>query len=232
MKKFFNSLGSLLVWLLVFASVCMMVFTFVSVNTFDRTDRDIFGYKFFVVLSDSMKASGINSGDIVIIREDANLENYQAGDIIAYTSQDAANYGETVTHMIRSRTEVDGVTAYITYGTTTGTNDPTPVKCYFVLGKCVAKLAYIGTFFQFLKTTPGYVICILIPFLALILYYGIKSIGLFRKYKKEQQAEMDKERQKLEEERQQSLELMKELQALKEQLASQQEQPKETPPEE
>ena len=124
MKKFFGFLGSLLVWLLVAATICVMVFTFVSVNTFDRTDRDIFGYKFFIVLSDSMMASDINSGDIVIIREDADLESYQEGDIIAYTSQNSDNYGETVTHMIRTRTKVDGETAYITYGTTTGTNDP------------------------------------------------------------------------------------------------------------
>ena len=232
MKKFFGFLGSILVWLLVAATICMMVFTFVSVNTFDRTDRDIFGYKFFVVLSDSMKASNINAGDIVIIKEDTNLENYQAGDIIAYTSRNTDNYGETVTHMIRTRTKVDGETAYITYGTTTGKNDPSPVMYYFVLGKCVGKLAYLGTFFQFLKTTPGYVVCILVPFLALILFYGIKSIGLFRKYKQEQQAEMNAQRQKLEEERRQSQEMMKELQALKDQLAAQQKQPGGTPPEE
>ena len=232
MKKFFDFLGSLLVWLLVAATICVMVFTFVSVNTFDRTDRNIFGFQFYIVLSDSMAKSGINAGDIVIVKE-VYTGDLQPGDIISYTSQDSASYGETITHMIRSKSvDANGNISFITYGATTGQDDATPVQDVFVLGKCVAKLAYLGTFFQFLKTTPGYVVCILVPFLALILFYGIKSIGLFRKYKKEQKAEMDEERQKLEEERRQSLEMMKELQALKEQLAAQQEQPKETPAEE
>ena len=37
--------------LLVIAAVSMMVFTIVSVTTFDRNDRDLFGYKAFIVLS-------------------------------------------------------------------------------------------------------------------------------------------------------------------------------------
>ena len=47
----------------------------------------------------------------------------QPGDIIAFTSQDSANFGETVTHKIRSlTTDADGQPAFITYGTTTDTD--------------------------------------------------------------------------------------------------------------
>jgi TPP-dependent 2-oxoacid decarboxylase len=53
----------------------------------------------------------------------------------------------------------------------------------------------------------------------LIIYQGINSIQLFRRYKQEQLAAIQNERAQIEEERRQSVEMMKELQALKEQLA-------------
>ena len=37
-------------WLIVALAVFMMVFTVVSVSTFDNSDRSIFGYKAFIVL--------------------------------------------------------------------------------------------------------------------------------------------------------------------------------------
>ena len=36
---------------------------------FDRTDRSLFGYKVFVVLSDSMSATDFRAGDIVLARK-------------------------------------------------------------------------------------------------------------------------------------------------------------------
>ena len=73
-----------------------------------------------------------------------------------------------------------------------------------------------------LKTTPGYIVCILIPFLALILIQGLNCVKLFRRYKQEQMAEMQAERAKIEEERAESQKMMAELLELKAQLASQQ----------
>ena len=55
MKKALNIVKNILVWIIVVFAVLMMVFTVVSVNTFDRSDRNLFGYKAFIVLSDSMK---------------------------------------------------------------------------------------------------------------------------------------------------------------------------------
>ena len=72
--------------------------------------------------------------------------------------------------------------------------------------------------FQFLKTTPGYIVCILTPFLLLILFQGLNCIKLFRRYKQEQLDEMQAEREKIEAERLQSQKMMQELLALKQQL--------------
>ena len=81
---------------------------------------------------------------------------------------------------------------------------------------------------MFLKTTPGYIVCILIPFLLLILIQGLNCIKLFRRYKLEQMAEMKEERAKIEEERAESQKMMAELLALKAQLAEKENQNKDS----
>ena len=205
-------------------AVCMMIFTVVSVNTFDRSDRSLFGFKAFIVLSDSMSKTDFDAGDLVLVKE-VDPATLKEGDIIAYTSQNTSNYGETVTHKIRKlTTDANGEPGFITYGTTTDTDDETIVTYPYVLGKYKTNIPKVGRFFMFLKTTPGYIVCILIPFLLLILIQGLNCIKLFRRYKLEQMAEMKEERAKIEEERAESQKMMAELLALKAQLAEKENQ--------
>lgn len=218
--NFLKGLKNVLTWLLVVAAVCMMVFTVVSVTTFDRNDRDLFGYKAFICRSDSMKATDFASGDLVFVKE-VSPATIKVGDIISYRSEDATSFGETFTHKVRAiTTNENGQPCFITYGTTTGVDDELPVKYTQFQGLYKFDIPKLGTFFTFLKTTPGYFICIFLPFMLLILMQGLNTVKAFRKYKKEQMEEMTAEKEKLEEERRQTAEMMKELQALKEQLAA------------
>lgn len=222
MKKAGKILGRIAVWVLVVFAVCMMIFTIVSVATFDRTDRDLFGYKAFIVLSDSMKKTDFESGDLVLVRE-VDPATLQAGDIIAYTSQNTDNFGETVTHKIRTlTTDAEGNPGFVTYGTTTDTDDETIVTYPYVLGKYATRIPNVGSFFLFLKSTPGYICCIFLPFLLLILLQGVNCIRIFRRYKAEQAERLKQEREALETERQESQKLMQELLALKAELDAKQ----------
>lgn len=69
MKKAWHIIKAILLWLVVALAVCMMGFTIVSVNTFDRMDRSLFGYKAFIVLSDSMSATDFNAGDLILVKK-------------------------------------------------------------------------------------------------------------------------------------------------------------------
>ena len=42
-------------------TACIMIFTILSVTTIDKNDRNIFGYKFYIVQTDSMSASDKNA---------------------------------------------------------------------------------------------------------------------------------------------------------------------------
>ena len=227
-KKILNIALKVVTWLLVAFTVFMMIFTVVTVTTVDRNDRSIFGVKFYIVQTDSMSLSENNkdmdvhfdAGDIVIIKNVDDPRALQAGDVIAFMSTNSVSYGETVTHMIREvkKTEDGKVLGYVTYGTNTGVNDEALVEPEYVLGVYTGKLPGVGNFFAFVKSTPGYIVCILVPFLLLILYNGVNVIRLFRKYRREQMEAMQAERDKIDAERAENQRMMQELLALKAQL--------------
>ena len=224
MKKVLNIISNISVWLVVAVALCMMIFTVVSVNTFNRSDREIFGYSAFIVMSDSMSKTDFDAGDIVLVKN-VNPTTLKEGDIIAYMSLDKDNYGETITHKIRRlTTNANGEPGFVTYGTTTDMDDSIVVTYPYILGKYQGHIPKIGTFFHFLKTTQGYIICILIPFVLLILFQGINCIRLFRQYRAEHIREIQEERARLEKERQEAAEMMRKLQELKAQLGEAAEQ--------
>ena len=230
-KKIFNIALKVFTWLLVAFTVFMMIFTVVTVSTVNKNERSIFGFKFYIVTSNSMSPSEKNkdmdvhfsAGDIVIIKNVQDPTAYQEGDIISFMSTNEVNYSETVTHMIHEvkKTSDGKVLGYVTYGTNTGDIDEALVEPAYVFGEYAGKLPGAGTFFAFVKSTPGYLICILVPFLLLILYNGVNVIRLFRQYKKEQTAIIDAEKAEIAAERKQNEEMMKELLALKAQLTKQ-----------
>ena len=230
-KKVLNKILKVVSWILIVFTVCMMIFTIVSVATLDRNDRNIFGYQFLIVQSDSMSPSEKNAhldvhfsaGDIIIINNVENAWALQPGDVISFTSFSEVSYMETVTHMIHDVKKDDKgkVVGYVTYGTNTGAIDEAVVEPEYILGKYAGKLPGVGHFFAFIKSTPGYILCILVPFLLLILYYGVDVIRLFKKYKGEQNAILEAERAEIAEEKRQTEQMLRELQALKEQLAQQ-----------
>ena len=229
-KKVLNIALKVLVWLLVAFTVFMMVFTIVTVTTVDKNDRSIFGIKFYIVQTDSMSKSEnnkdldvhFNAGDIVLIKNlsDEEKAELKAGDIIAFISPNNDSLGETITHMIREvKYNRDGkITGFVTYGTNTGTDDEKAVEPGYILGKYTGKLPGVGNFFAFVKSVPGYIVCILVPFLLLILYNGVDVIRLFRRYKKEQMDVMQAEKDQIEADRAENQRMMQELLALKAQL--------------
>lgn len=226
MRKALNVIKSILVWALVILSVFMMIFTIVSVSTFDRNDRNLFGFRAYIVTSDSMSKSELNavddvhfnSGDLIFVKY-VDPSTLKEGDIITYQSQGSENFGQTVTHKIRRlTTDAEGNPGFITYGTNTGVDDEIVVTYPYILGKYQGQAAWVGHFFIFLKTPVGYIVCIFIPFALLILYQGINCIRLFRRYKKEQMEEMQAEKEQIAAEREENARMLAELQVLKAQL--------------
>lgn len=225
MKKVLGIIKTTVVWLVVALAVFMMIFTVISVTIFNRSDRSLFGYRAYIVNTDSMSKTDFDAGDLIFVKQ-IDPSTLKEGDIITYLSQNSESFGETITHKIRKlTTDAEGNPGFVTYGTTTDTDDETIVTYPYVLGKYEGHIPALGTFFYFLKTTPGYFVCIFIPFMLIIIYEGVKFFYLFRRYKKEQMEEMQAEKDKIEAEKAENAKMLEELRALKAQLEGQQSAP-------
>lgn len=232
-KRIMSIVKKVMTWIVSIFAVFMMLFTVISATTFNKTDRKIFGYQILTVLSDSMKATDFEAGDLIFIKE-VDPKTLKEGDIISYQSLNNDNFGEIITHKIRTlTTDAEGQPGFITYGTTTGVDDEKVVVYSQVIGKYQGKIPKVGYFFTSLKTTPGYIVCILLPFLFLIIVQGVNGVVLFKRYKQEQittmneehqrqKQELEDERKQLEMQQEESRKMLEELTKLKEQLSAEQ----------
>ena len=216
MTKALHIAGRVVTVLILIFTVFVMIFTIVSVSTVGKDDASIFGYKPYIVLSDSMQDT-FAVGDMSVSKE-VDPQTLEVGDIITFTSIDPVNYEQVVTHKIREITTYEGEPAFVTYGTTTGVDDAYPVPFENVIGEYQFRLPKMGYFFQFLKTPAGYFTIILIPVLLLIALQAVKFIRLARQYKAEQQAEIAAQKAEVEAQRQETQQMMAELERLRAQM--------------
>lgn len=224
MKRVLGIIKNILVAAIFLLAISMMVFTIVAVTTLNKNERDLFGFQAFIVLSDSMSATDFSAGDVILTKQ-VDPAALQEGDIIAYRSENSDNYGEIVSHKIRSLTwNSQGEPGFITYGTTTGEDDEIVVTYDMVVGKYQMTLPGVGRFFQFLKTPAGYFSCIFLPFFLLIVFQAVNSVRLFSQYKREKQAELqeeyDRQKQELDRQRRELDEKMKQAEQLMARLQS------------
>ena len=219
MKKALTIVKNVLLVIVLLITVFMVIFTFISVNFFNKNDRNFFGYRIYIVLTDSMNASGIHSGDLIFTKE-VYWKTLEEGDVITFLSQDPGDsFGQVITHKIRKRTvNANGEPAFVTYGTTTDMDDETPVSPMYILGKYQFRIPKLGEFFYFMKTPAGYILLILVPFLLLIINMVIRSIRLFRIYRDEQRRVLEEEKERIRKSKEETAAMLKELQSLKESL--------------
>lgn len=186
MKKTWDKAQDIFIKVVSVLTVCVMIFTSVSVIFFDKSDRSLLGFRFFAVLSDSMAATDFQAGDLIISKKVKDPAQLAEGDIITFISQNSESFGQVVTHKIRKATyNNNGEPGFVTYGTTTGVDDQTIVTYPYILGKYTGRIPKLGMFVSFQKQPMGYVICILLPFLAIIAYQAMQCLVLFKQYKYE-----------------------------------------------
>lgn len=227
-KKVFSIISKIITVLVLVFTVFVVLFTVLattSVGDGEPGSKALFGYKAYIVRSDSMHEQ-FAAGDIIFIKEIEFDEIYdlEPGTIITFNYFDPEDISETkiVTHMIREKTVYDGQVAYVTYGTTTGADDPYPALASQIIGTYSFRLPKMGYFFQFIRTPAGYVVVILIPFLFLIglnLTHFIKLIVAYRREKQQQATEMQAA---AEADRAEAQRLREEMEKLKAQLAARQ----------
>ena len=125
------------------------------------------GYLPLIVLTDSMYPV-IESGDLIFCRT-ADPEEIQVGDVIAFFDP-AGNGSSIVTHRVTEVTE-DG---WRTKGDNNNTEDRLTVKHQKLVARYNGtRIAGAGNVALFMQTTPGLIICVVLP---LVLLFGYDAL--------------------------------------------------------
>lgn len=106
---------------------------------------ELFGYKFYVVLTGSMEPE-INPGDMVIVKN-VNYNSINVGDIITFTDV----HGKNITTHRVTNIEFDGETKFITKGDANNTEDEGKVSESQILGKLSKNVKGAGSVLSYIK---------------------------------------------------------------------------------
>ena len=222
MKKLFKIISNIITYLIMIVALFAVVFAVFTTKTLNNTKQSLFGWKFFVVLSDSMSATDFSAGDMIVVKE-VDVNTLKKDDIITFYSQDTKSFGEIVTHKIREVKVNDNGTliGFVTYGTTTDSNDEALADPSLVIGKYQTNIPRFGYFIQFMKTPVAYVLFVALPFALIIGHEVYRCFKIINSNKREKLKQETEERQKLlDEERLRNEQMQKELEELRKQLAA------------
>jgi len=160
-KRKKKAIYRMVVWLFIVLFLPVFVFfalTIVSPNSV----HSFFGYRFYIVSSESMK-SVFDVGDCVIIKSVSSAEEISIGSDITFVS---VRDGKTITHRVIGIVEEDGLVEFVTKGVDVSTADTFTVPFSNVIGVRIATARALGQAITFFRTPFG-----------LIVFIGI--VGLF-----------------------------------------------------
>jgi len=137
----------------------------------------------YVIVSPSMVPT-ISINDAIVVKR-VDDDNYDIGDIITFSSEDANYKGLTVTHRIVNKRKVSNASSfYTTKGDNNYVNDPALVATDAIYGKVLFKIPKLGYIQNFLAKPLNFVLCILVPAF-LVIIYDLSRIGIMMFKKKE-----------------------------------------------
>lgn len=119
----------------------------------------IFGYKAYIITSDSMKPE-INNGDVVIVRE-IEQEEIKENDVIVFSENI-----KSITHRVIEVIDVGGNKEYKTKGDNNQVEDSQLVLFENIKGRVMFKIPFLGTVILFMKNQ----IIVLILLLLILLF--------------------------------------------------------------
>ena len=180
-KKYANTVKKVLAVILVIL-IYNIILIFISA---ENDGIELFGYRAYVITSDSMEPA-INNGDAIVVKN-CEEEDLQTGDVITFEQNQ-----EVITHRIQ-KIEEDQTTnekTYITKGDNNNIEDSENIKFSAIIGKCILTIPYLGNIISVLENK---LIVLIIILIILILF--------FLKIQKQEKLENRREKKKIEEEK-------------------------------
>ncbi|MBR2902746.1 MAG: signal peptidase I [Clostridia bacterium] len=167
--------------LLVVALVVVAICTYVSfVSASGNGVPSVFGIEFFSIQTDSMSPF-LEPGDLAIGIEVKDKKELKAKDVITYWT---VINGERVLNTHRIETVYDGgnIRIFETKGDNSNSADPMTVHENQVVGKYLFKIPRVGKVFDYLQTSTGFLVVIVIPVFLFFLYHLVQFFRVLFEY--------------------------------------------------
>lgn len=169
---------------LILALVCGAYFSYAAFMTSKGGDiPSVLGYKPFSIQSDSMSPT-FESGDLVISKEVSDYSELEVGDIITFWT---IINGEQVlnTHRITEVMENDGYYYFTTQGDNNTSEDAMSVYYTEIEGQYVTHISGFGSVVDFLQTSTGFLIFIVLPVFLFFIYHLVTFFRVLFAYQAE-----------------------------------------------
>ena len=148
----------------------------------DQNVASILGYTPLVVETDSMKPT-FESGDLIFIKK-CDTSKLKEGDIITFHTIIDNQYALN-THRIQKIDEANGVRSYTTIGdNNNGIADQHVISDGDIVGKYIGHVSGLGKVMNFLSSSMGFLIVIVLPMLLFFIYQVYNLIMISIRLKK------------------------------------------------
>ena len=164
-KKAAEILLSVALWAII---LIMALFTFTTLATKDnKSVSRVAGFTPLTVQSQSM-APTFNEGDLIVIKA-TDVKKLKVGDIITFHTIINNEYALN-THRIESIAENNGIRNYTTKGDNNAIADTHIISDGDIVGKYVFRMAGVGKLMNFLSSSTGFLLVIVVPMLLFFVY--------------------------------------------------------------
>ncbi len=198
--KFFTTILSWTLFVLLLLVAIVLVYYFVSTKIFAKKDanyRPAFGL--YTIISPSMEKT-LNIYDVIVNVKVNKPEDIRVGDIITFVSTSTSSKGMTITHRVISiKEDENGNKVYQTKGDNNTSPDPKPAVYENIIGKVIFKIPQLGRLQSILTTKGGWLIIVVIPAFIIILSDILKLLRLQGAEKEIKQINNYEEKKKQEE---------------------------------
>jgi len=141
-----------------------------------------FGLTALTVQSDSMKTE-FNKGELIFIRTDFDDSELVPGAIVTYVVTEITDDGAVTYYNTHRINRIEGVLIYTQGANPEYGEDADPITANDVIGIYTGvHLLGMGTFIDFLKTSTGFFLFIVLPCLAFLVYEIFRFVKVYSQY--------------------------------------------------
>ncbi len=174
------------------AALCVILIPILVINltliikSYTNTEEvpTLGGYCPLIVLTGSMEPE-ISSGDMIICHTIEPSE-VKTGDVISFFDPEG-NGLSVVTHRVVEIVQENGSLSFRTKGDANNVEDKTPVPAENLVGIYQTRIRGAGNLAMFMQSTPGFVVCVGLPLLCMVIYDLLRR----RRYEKSKKEDTD-----------------------------------------